>query len=70
MLLCSVFFFPWVRPRETVCGLMGRWLDEKGWKRGIAVHTAPVLDTVFHRSTENCAEIAEMEEEARRILYP
>lgn len=69
MLLCSILFFPWALPRETICGLMGRWLNETGRKRDLAKALVPFLDRYFHSSDEPCSRIAEQEARIREILY-
>lgn len=70
MLLCAVVFFPWFKPRETVCGLAGRWAEkETGWKGRIGVVFAGALNALVHRHDETCGEVYVLEEAARAALY-
>lgn len=70
MLICATLLFPWCEPRETFCGMMGRWIwSGSAWQRAIAGILVPILDGTVHRK-EPCCEIARMEAEARRVLYP
>lgn len=69
MLLCAVLFLPWFLPRETVCGMMGRWkMTETGWKRAAGEKLSVLFDRTIHRA-ESCITVYGMEREARRILY-
>jgi len=70
ILICSILFFPWFRPRETVCGIMGRWeTRERGWKRIFGRLGAAFFDATIHNDNEKCHVIYEMEEAARGQLY-
>ena len=64
-LCCSVLFFSVARPRETFCGLIGRYASD-GNK--FAAFIGPHIEKWFHKS-ETCKEIYEKEEKARDILY-
>lgn len=69
MMICALL--PGALPRETLCGMLGRWsLEGRPWQAYIAFQAVPVLDTVFHRRIEDCVDIACMEAEARDALYP
>lgn len=67
-LVASLLFAPWIRPRETVCGLMGRWQSYPGFKGRLSRRMGPILEVVFHKH-ETCREIYDKEERARGILY-
>lgn len=67
-LLAAVLFFPWIKPRETVCGLMGRWAAGTGRKARFAQQVGPALERAFHKH-ETCDEIYRKEEAARGVLY-
>lgn len=69
-ILCVVFFFPVARPRETVCGLVGRYIIEDcTWRGALAESIAPKLEKCFHKSSK-CVEIYFQEERCRKIFYP
>lgn len=69
MLLCAVLFLPWFLPRETVCGLMGRWaMTGKGWKHTVGKAGSAAFDATIH-TVESCVTIYGMERDARRVLY-
>lgn len=71
MLVCALVFFPWARPRETVSGLIGRWLrTEKGWRRRFATRACIVVNRVYSWEPEHCAVTHEVEHRACAILYP
>lgn len=67
-LVAAILFFPWIKPRETVCGLMGRWSECQGVRGAIGKRVCPVLEFVFHKE-ESCIEIYRQEEQSREILY-
>jgi hypothetical protein len=69
MMLCALVFLPWFLPRETVCGLAGRWAaTEGGWKRGLGRRLAWAFDRTIH-GAEPCGQVYEMERAARVALY-
>lgn len=71
-LLAATLLFPWALPRETVSGLIGRWLStERGWKRRVAAFVASWVDALVHLplGLESCVEHYELEERARRAIY-
>lgn len=71
MMVCAILFAPWVHPRETVSGLMGRWLaTEGGWKRRIAAIGVRIVDRLYFWEPNHCAEIYLIEQRAREVLYP
>lgn len=70
--LCAVMFFPWYLPRESISGLLGRWLtQETGIKHRFAVKVAPVIDMLFHSpwGLESCEETYALEQASREALY-
>lgn len=69
MVLAALLFLPWFLPRETVCGMMGRWAaTETGWKAAAGRQAARVFDATIHR-VESCDDVYRMERRARRALY-
>ena len=49
MVLCSILFFPWFLPRETVSGLAGRWCYcVNSRRRRFAIGLASILDLYIH----------------------
>lgn len=71
MLTCAVLFFPWARPRETVSGLTGRWLNsEKGWKYNFAKCARRVIHMIYFWEPGHCDLVHEVEHEAHMVLYP
>jgi hypothetical protein len=71
MALCSVVFAPWAMPRETISGLLGRWLlTETGIKRAVAVVIGALVDSLYFWEPDHCRETYKIEKRAREILYP
>ena len=71
MALCSVLFAPWALPRETISGLLGRWVTtESGWKRRFAIRSARMVDWLYSWEPNHCVETYKIEQRAREILYP
>ena len=71
MLVCTVVFLPWALPRETVSGLLGRWMvGENVWQRRVAAPLSWLVDRLYFWEPDHCAEVARMEADARRALYP
>lgn len=73
MLLCSLLFFPWVLPRETISGLVGRWwvLSEDGTAKALVADVLRVLiDALYFWEPNHCVEVFRCEHEARKRLYP
>jgi hypothetical protein len=71
MLVCAVVFLPWVLPRETISGLLGRWLiTQGGWKLKFARGAVMVVDRIYFWECNHCVEVYLVEDEARRTLYP
>jgi hypothetical protein len=71
MLVCAVVFLPWVLPRETISGLLGRWLiTQGGWKLKFARVAVMIVDRIYFWESNHCVEVYLVEHEARRTLYP
>lgn len=71
MLVCSVVFVAWARPRETISGLVGRWkVEETGRKQRFARRASKVIDALYWWEENHCVEVARQEREARKALYP
>lgn len=72
MLVCSILFFPWARPRETVSGLTGRWLltNQSGWKYKFARYARSVIHAIYFWEPEHCDLVHDVEAEAHKVLYP
>lgn len=71
MLFCSVVFLAWALPRETVSGLLGRWLTtEAGWKGKFAIPAVWLVDRLYWWEPDHCRSVYRMEEAARAALYP
>ena len=72
MVLCSIIFFHWFVPRETISGLLGRWqMTETGKRHVFANRIAPVIDRIFHKpfDLESCVDTYALEQAAREALY-
>ena len=68
MLFCALLFALWAQPRETVSGLMGRWLvDGSRWQLKCAVVIAPIIDG-WHEPG-HCAQTFILEKAMRVALY-
>ena len=71
MLICSVLFAPWALPRETVSGLLGRWIStERGVKRWTGLVLGYVVDRLYFWEPDHCVSTYRLECKAREILYP
>jgi hypothetical protein len=70
MLICSIVFFPWALPRETISGLIGRWLMGTGWKRTFAYYACVAVDKLYFWEPNHCAEVHCVEKRAHELLYP
>lgn len=71
MLTCAVLFFPWARPRETVSGLTGRWLQtETGWKYLFAQCARAVIHRIYFWEPGHCDAVHDVEKQAHSVLYP
>jgi hypothetical protein len=66
MLVCAVLFAPWALPRETVSGLLGRYAPTNR----LAQLGAWVVDRIYYWHPAHCWDIARIEAEARKVLYP
>jgi len=61
---------PGSRPRETISGLMGRWVEsETVVCRRVAIVLVPVIDRLYFWHEDHCRDIARQEAEAYRSLY-
>lgn len=68
MLFCALVFAPWIQPRETVSGLLGRWLvDGCRWQVRFARIVAPTIDG-WHEPG-HCVETFRLEKAMRVALY-
>jgi hypothetical protein len=71
MAACALVFAPWAYPRETISGLLGRWLvTEIGWKRAFASVASRIVDAVYFWEVDHCRGVFQVERDAREILYP
>src|SRR5690606_2682249 len=69
MALCAVLFVPWALPRETISGLIGRWVQGAGKKAAFARYAAKVIDRIYFWEPNHCQVTAEQEAEARKALH-
>ena len=68
MLLCSLLFFPWAQPRETISGLTGRWLTEgKSWQIACASFLVKPIDKAHYSG--HCVSTYIYEKAMRVGLY-
>lgn len=71
MALCAVVFLPWALPRETISGLLGRWIStERGWKRFVGLLLGAIADAIYWWEPNHCVEVYKCEHQAREVLYP
>lgn len=71
MALCAVLFLPWALPRETVSGLLGRWIStEAGIKRVAGLILGSLVDRIYFWEPDHCVEVFKCEAKAREDLYP
>jgi len=69
--LCAVVFLPWALPRETISGLLGRWIStERGWKRIAGLLMGALADRIYFWEPDHCVEVYKCEAKARQVLYP
>lgn len=69
ILTCSLI--PGSRPRETISGLMGRWLvTGTGPCLAIAKVVVPCVNRLYFWHPDHCRDIYRQEEEALKSLYP
>lgn len=66
MLLCALLFSPWALPRETVSGLLGRYSGTNA----LARIGAACVNLLYWWHPDHCRDIARIEAEARKVLYP
>lgn len=68
ILICSIVFAPWVLPRETVSGILGRWAaSERGWKRAFGRRGSLIVDWIYYWEPDHCQLAYTLEREARRL---
>lgn len=71
MALCAIAFLPWALPRETISGLLGRWIStEQGLKRTVGRILGAVADYIYFWEPDHCVEVYKCERRAREVLYP
>ena len=71
MALCAVMFLPWALPRETISGLLGRWIStERGWKRVVGQLFGVIADRIYWWEPNHVVEVYKCEHRAREVLYP
>lgn len=71
MALCAVVFAPWALPRETISGLLGRWIStERGTKRIVGIVLGWLVDRLYFWEPNHVVETFRIEQRAREILYP
>lgn len=71
--LCAIVFLPWVKPRETISGLVGRWYimsDSGSFSEGCAYCLKVLIDAIYFWEFEHCVEVYKSEHLARKALYP
>lgn len=67
-LLCSLLFFPWAQPRETISGITGRWLIEgETWQIACASFLVKPIDWA-HRPN-HCVDTYLAEQAMQTALY-
>jgi hypothetical protein len=67
MVIASIAFLPWVYPRETISGFIGRKVFEQNI---VAYYAAKVIDSFYWNESAHCGETAIAEAQAREELYP
>jgi hypothetical protein len=68
MLVCAIVFFPWALSRESVSGLLGRWLvDGSCWQVNIAYILSAPIDR-WHEK-DHCRNTYAYEKAMRVALY-
>jgi len=66
MTVCAVVLFPWVEPRETVSGFMGRHRHVNLICRALAAF----IDMMHWWEPDHCDVTWRLEDAMRRTLYP
>lgn len=70
MLLCSVLFAPWALPRETISGLLGRWVTTvSGLRQKIGLCLGFLVDRLYFWEPNHVVETFKVEAKAREVLY-
>lgn len=67
MLLCSILFAGFSKPRETVSGFIGR---KALLGNTVALYVARAIDFCYPREAAHCGETAIAEDNMRHELYP
>lgn len=72
MLLCAILFCPWVLPRETISGLLGRWyvMEDDNCRWRFACAGRWLVDRLYFWEPNHCIEVFKCERQARAFLYP
>lgn len=69
-MLCALLFAPWVYPRETLSGLMGRWAaTERGVRGAVGRTGARLIDWLHWWEPHHCHVTFLLENEYRRAAY-
>jgi len=66
MTLCALLFFPWVEPRETLSGFMGRYRQASLTCRCFAA----LIDILHWWEPNHCYVTWRLEDAMRKSLYP
>lgn len=67
MMLCAVIFAPWALPRETISGLLGRYMFRGSRAARVG---AWIVDRIYFWEPNHCIEVFLCERDARLVLYP
>lgn len=71
MLLAAMLFLPWILPRETISGFIGRcYVMGNGIVSALAALPMLAIDAVFFWERNHCIEVFKCERQARAFLYP
>jgi hypothetical protein len=71
MFVAAVLFLPWILPRETISGLMGRKKVHARTNLGalLAAIGVAIIDRIYFWEPNHCAVVATDEAAARITLY-
>lgn len=73
MLTAALLFFPWILPRETISGFVGRqWLHSKedSLHEFWFMILCALINLLYFWEPNHCVEVYRSEHEARKVLYP